>query len=141
MNNFNWTCPFCNRDTIIQEHSVHDFRTGLTIENFSGPLMLVGRFIVCPNRQCRQYTLELELHAAEIREGVGLVLQQPMVMYKRWHLVPESTARVFPPYVPKQILQDYGEACRIANLSPKAAATLARRCIQGMIRDFWRIRK
>jgi uncharacterized protein DUF4145 len=83
----------------------------------------------------------IELYAGQVREGVGFVLKQPMVKYKDWSLVPESTAKVFPTYVPKQILQDYGEACRIANLSPKAAATLARRCLQGMIREFWKIRK
>jgi hypothetical protein len=44
-----------------------------------------------------------------------------------------------PEYVPQPIAEDYYEACRIRDLSPKAAATLARRCLQGMIRDFWRI--
>ena len=29
----------------------------------------------------------------------------------------------------------------ILNLSPKASATLSRRCLQGMIRDFWQISK
>ncbi len=41
-----------------------------------------------------------------------------------------------PSYIPGNITQDYVEACRIVSLSPKAAATLARRCLQGMIRDF-----
>src|SRR5206468_12920778 len=35
---------------------------------------------------------------------------------------------------------DYKEACLIASLSPKASATLARRCLQGMIRDFWGVK-
>ena len=46
-----------------------------------------------------------------------------------------------PKYVPQPIVQDYEEACLIAELSPKASATLARRCLQGMIRDFWGIAK
>ena len=29
----------------------------------------------------------------------------------------------------------------IANDSPKASATLSRRCLQGMIRDFWKVSK
>jgi hypothetical protein len=45
-------------------------------------------------------------------------------------------AKQFPSYVPAPILQDYNEACQIVDLSPKAAATLSRRCLQGMIRDF-----
>lgn len=32
------------------------------------------------------------------------------------------------------------EACSILDVSPKASATLARRCLQGMIRDFWNVK-
>ncbi len=50
---------------------------------------------------------------------------------------PSSDAKVFPDYIPKQIRDDYEQACLIQDLSAKASATLARRCLQGMIRDFW----
>lgn len=32
------------------------------------------------------------------------------------------------------------EACSILDASPKASATLSRRCLQGMIRDFWGVK-
>ena len=51
------------------------------------------------------------------------------------------SAKPQPDYIPQSIREDYIEACRIKNLSPKASATLARRCLQGMIRDFWGISK
>ena len=54
---------------------------------------------------------------------------------------PESAAKAFPDYVPEPIRQDYTQAALIQELSPKAAATLARRCLQGMIRDFYGVRK
>lgn len=41
----------------------------------------------------------------------------------------------------KNIREDYEESCAIVNLSPKASATLSRRCLQGMIRDFWGIKE
>jgi hypothetical protein len=41
-----------------------------------------------------------------------------------------------PDYIPSAIRQDYKEACLIRVTSPKASATLSRRCLQGMIRDF-----
>lgn len=44
-----------------------------------------------------------------------------------------------PEYVPENIQTDYFEAWDILELSPKASATLARRCLQGMIHDFWGI--
>lgn len=54
-------------------------------------------------------------------------------------VIPSSSAKNFPGYVPQQILSDYQEAHLISELSPKASATLSRRCLQGMIRDFWGI--
>jgi hypothetical protein len=58
-----------------------------------------------------------------------------------WNLKPQSSAKPFPDYIPAPILQDYEEACLICGLSPKASATLSRRCLQGIIRDFWGISK
>lgn len=54
-------------------------------------------------------------------------------------LVPKSNARCFPDYIPQQIRNDYTEAYNIQQLSPKASATLSRRCLQGMIRDFFNV--
>jgi hypothetical protein len=58
-----------------------------------------------------------------------------------WALIPPSSARVLPDYVPRPIVDDYNEACLIRDLSPKASATLSRRCLQGIIRDFWGVSK
>lgn len=45
----------------------------------------------------------------------------------------------YPDYIPEQIRHDYEEANMILEASPKAAATLLRRCLQGMIHDFHNI--
>lgn len=54
---------------------------------------------------------------------------------------PSVFAKNMPEYVPAPIREDYLEACSIIDLSPKAAATLARRALQGMIRDFYGVVK
>ncbi len=54
---------------------------------------------------------------------------------------PQHVFRQYPAYIPEAIRSDYEEASQILELSPKAAATLLRRCLQGMIRDFWSISK
>ena len=54
-------------------------------------------------------------------------------------IYPPAIFQRFPDYVPLAIRTDYMEACAITGRSPKAAATLARRCLQGMIHDFWGI--
>ena len=53
---------------------------------------------------------------------------------------PPYTGIVLPDYIPEPIKTDYLEACAILDASPRAAATLARRCLQGMIRDYWRVK-
>lgn len=54
-------------------------------------------------------------------------------------IYPPCICNHYPEYIPLQIRQDYEEASAILHDSPKSAATLARRCLQGMIRDFWGI--
>jgi hypothetical protein len=56
-------------------------------------------------------------------------------------LLPPSSAKPQPDFIPKPIRDDYYEACAIRDLSPKASATITRRCLQGMIRDFCKISK
>ena len=56
-------------------------------------------------------------------------------------LLPNSLAKQYPDYIPEQIRQDYEEAYKIVKLSPKASATLSRRCLQGMIHDFWGVKE
>jgi hypothetical protein len=56
-------------------------------------------------------------------------------------LRPNSIAKPQHSSVPAPLVRDYEEACAIIGGSPKAAATLARRCLQGMIRDFCNISK
>lgn len=60
---------------------------------------------------------------------------------KQIDLVPQIVMKHYPDYIPEQIRRDYTEANLILEASPKAAATLLRRCLQGMIRDFWSIKK
>jgi hypothetical protein len=102
---------------------------------------LLTHFIVCPNPECRELVITARLHTAEENTYNG----QPRISSEKpilsWTLKPDSSAMALPDYIPEGICNDYYEACKILSLSPKASATLARRCLQGMIRDFWGISK
>jgi hypothetical protein len=139
----NWTCPYCNQPTtltspnqdtgsdqiqIAAEHLEYKHRVGLRYHA-----------IACPNTDCKKLYLMIELRKLN-RVGSGNYYSEGGVI-KAWPLLPESSAKPQPSYIPEQIVTDYNEACRIKTLSPKASATLARRCLQGMIRDFWGIKK
>lgn len=83
-------------------------------------------FAKCPN--CGEVSVSLQ--------GIG---SQYKNKYMSFH--PDTNAKKFPEYIPHFIREDYEEAYKILNLSPKASATLSRRCIQEMIRDFYHVKE
>jgi hypothetical protein len=113
----------------------------MSIKNADGDKVFYSYFIVCPNEECRKLTLKAILYNSKYANYDGRWKHGYLKEFKRWNLVPVSSAKVFPDYIPNTIKQDYEEACSIMELSPKASATLSRRCLQGMIRDFWVIKK
>lgn len=139
MENFSWTCPFCNRPVTITSEDVCLGTVRLINENTDGYRFLDCEFIVCPNPECKKFTLRAELWDIESIIGGGYE-RRGKAPLRTWQLIPQSKAQSFPDYIPKAILDDYNEACLIKDLSPKASATLARRCLQGIIRDFWRVK-
>lgn len=128
-----YTCPFCGRQQAINASSFVENTTGFGTRlgtNLADKEILKTDLIVfsirCSNLECRKVTvLAMNRH-----------LQNRVC-----DIIPKKVIRQFPDYIPQQIRQDYEEATSILNDSPKAAATLYRRCLQGMIRDFWGVSK
>ena len=109
--------------------------TLLLHKNAVGARAFQCEFVVCPNPKCKKFTLTAKLFDAILDEFEADGSATDLI--QTWNLIPPSKAKVFPDYIPKPICNDYTEACLIASLSPRASATLARRCLQGMIRDFF----
>ncbi len=130
-------CPFCNNNSTISEDDFDYFNNILYHSNIDGLGILATTFIVCPNPNCKKVSLKTELFKKVLRSGNYVKGDK----VKEWQLLPQSNAKVFPEYIPKSIKNDYEEACSILTLSPKASATLSRRCIQEMIRDYWKIKE
>lgn len=135
MSGLNWTCPHCLRAVVITEERSSASEHCLWINNADGPQRLLTRFFVCPNVECRKFTLLASLQGGKL-SGHEFV-PQAGIPPRTWNLVPDTRSKVFPSYIPVAVLEDYREACTIRDLSPKASATLSRRCLQGIIRDFW----
>jgi uncharacterized protein DUF4145 len=137
-----WTCPYCQHlSTLTDEDRTYSLHP-LLPKAWEGELALVTKYIVCPNPKCRHYSLSVSIHwfqpQMQFRSDYDSRLGQ---VVKTWTLVPASNAKAFPHYVPQTVREDYEQACLIRELSPKASATLARRALQGMIRDFWGVRE
>ena len=137
MENFNWTCPFCNQPTTITEPNYDCEQHILDKDNTDGQRVLISEFVVCPNPECHKFSLLCRLSKWVPFQNYGY---QEGEVLKEWTLVPQSMAESFPDYIPQAIRDDYSEACLIKDLSPKASATLSRRCLQGIIRDFWGVK-
>jgi len=136
MANFNWVCPFCGTATTITDSNYTHASVQIgTKQSKFDRCGFAYRAIACPNATCKELYLEVGLHRSGISDGqyrLGEAFQGEF-----WKLRPESIAKPQPDYIPEEIRKTYREACRIVSLSPKASATLSRRCLQGMIRDFW----
>lgn len=136
---FNWICPYCDRaQTVTEDRYSLDENDVYNGTSTLGILRLRAKSIVCANQECRQLWLQLSLHKRN-RDGYGHTSCGKEI--QNWQVLPDSAAKVQPAFITKALVADYSEACRILNLSPKASATLARRCLQGMIRDFAGIKK
>lgn len=123
-------CPFCEHAIAINHSVYHEETAHMQKVSPSGNYILDNdyslriRMYHCPN--CERITSYADYTGKNMPS-------------KTIPIYPISTAKQFPDYVPAPIRTDYEEACAIVSLSPKASATLSRRCLQCMIRDFWKI--
>lgn len=129
-----WQCPFCKCYCYIRSDDRATVSESVHLSRDFGPVSCEMIFTVCPNFNCKELTVVTSIRKPDSPGRLGKTL-----FSKR--LIPSSSAKSFPDYIPKQIKNDYEEACLIQNESPKASATLSRRCLEGIIRDFWKIKK
>jgi len=102
------------------------------------PHLAVQIFAIrCASFQCRKVTLTVKVGSAEYNSGWSLLAGSAFADRIPY---PGLVGKPFPVGVPGNMLEDYREAWSIVDLSPKASATLARRCLQAMIHDFCNIR-
>ncbi len=134
MEPFSWHCPYCNRTATITNSNFSTDLHKIDKNSKDNTIALYTSVIVCPNSECREYSISADLYLWRWNGDSWGISDSPIL---EWQLKPQSEAKQFPDYIPSVIISDYEEACLIRDLSPKASATLSRRCLQGMIRDFF----
>ena len=141
----NHTCPYCQHKIVLQDADVQKNEIILKFSNervkhgWTG-IRLVS--YVCPNPGCQELSITVywEKLTWDFANRLSFVDEDSTEPLAVWQLRPQSSAKPQPDYIPPQLVEDYNEACRIRDLSPKASATLSRRCLQGMIQDFWGVK-
>jgi hypothetical protein len=135
---FQWQCPFCNQHQVVTENTLYSsfnkLHLGKPKIGNAGVLILAVR---CANPSCNELTLNVTLASAVYQDHDWVQSEE----IQQWRLRPDSVAKPQPEYIPLPLREDYYEACLVRDKSPKSSATLARRCLQGMIRDFCGISK
>ena len=139
MEPMNWNCPYCGHAQVVTDNTFNSTR--VVIPNDLSKYGKLGgqiRSIVCSNRDCKELAISFSLNKVRHHPATGRLFVTDDVLYS-WKLFPESSAKPQPDYIPKPIVENYNQACRIRDLSPNASAAMSRRCLQGMIRDFCEI--
>ena len=127
LNNKTFTCPFCGHDqafsnNCLAEDSVSEYFYEKNTAKYRGCRFKIYT-LTCSNFDCNRNTV------------VAINFDKKYQI----DLIPRVVCNTYPDYIPEQIRNDYIEANLILQNSPKAAATLLRRCLQGMIHDYWNI--
>lgn len=129
-----WICPYCNRDCTLGDNDIKFCEDKVYLSEDHGFSKANFKIRICPNPDCRKISIKAHYFTASSYDGKYKLINE-------WQLIPEANAKPFPEYIPQQLRDDYFEACLIKEKSPKASATLSRRCLQGIIRDYWGVKE
>lgn len=134
-------CPYCEHDFAPTSANLEDDYVFFQRTDFTGFFKnFIVRHVVCPNEECKKSILEICVDYCDANpQHYANAIKATCIPPRR--ILPEGISRRYPDYIPQQLRDDYEEACKIVDLSPKASATLARRCLQGIIRDFHGIKR
>lgn len=139
MSSFPWECSYCAHTCTVTKENYSDSTHSFRLNNKYGRAIGINTIIiVCPNPKCKEITAKALLFKSTTTYDYSPESQPEKI----WNLLPQSSSKTYSTtIIPEVILNDYEEACLIKDLSPKASATLSRRCLQGMIRDFWDVKE
>jgi phosphatidylserine synthase len=105
-----WTCPFCDKHSILSASNQESKDVFFGIPNPSGKQVLTLIYTLCSNPKCKRFALWASLATYSTATSGRIVKRSPV---KSWRLIPPSAAKVFPAYIPRPIVEDYTEACLI----------------------------
>jgi hypothetical protein len=134
-----WVCSHCDYAQVVSASKEDHGNSHVDIKGLAeGHVIFSYRAKGCSNPDCMKLTAYCYLVPASM---VGTsngpeFYPNGAAPLAGMRFLPKGASKPQPPYIPQPLVTDYDEACAIVELSPKASATLVRRCLQGMIRDF-----
>lgn len=143
-NNITWICTTCGAKTVITSPNLAQGTSLIRCTNTDDEkhILLSYTLIECPNADCQAQSFSVTAKHGTIytnNNGGKSFKRIGTVGIGEFTFIPTTTSPLSA-HSPSQVSNDYAEAFLIKNLSPKASATLARRALQGMVRDFFQIK-
>jgi hypothetical protein len=136
MRDVRWTCDFCGIAQITTDNAETD-EVSLTVGSSKhGQLYAAVTVFSCANPTCKEATIICGIYDIFAKDATTSKHKSFQIGTQLW---PRSGSKSTPESVPTQIREDYAEAYLIRELSPKASATLSRRCLQSIIKDFCKV--
>jgi hypothetical protein len=146
-----WICPHCGITATLQSSNYtrgsESVAVGTALD--SEGIYLSWFAVKCPSSKCGKFIFDLKTEFGNLQKNeFGRLTGRVAVDKNNERLFGIGQVRIEPrvgaplsTHVPVVVKNDYEEAYLIKDLSPKAAATLCRRALQAMIRDFHKIVK
>lgn len=135
-------CPFCNKltDAVIDKDLIQYALTPTKIEKvniLSGipSEVAIGLF---PSDSKPTNKIKVEFYICPYCQETSIKVHD-FDSKRDFNIKPMSSIKLFFNNVPTDIYKDYSEARGTLNISPRASATLSRRCLQAMIHNRWNI--
>ena len=139
MTEIQWCCPWCGNDQIAKmvTWTSPDAHVQKGVGKYPG-LQMVVNWIICQNPDCREVAICAWIDQVEVDILSHYARETNRERLKSWQLWPESKARPWPDYIPEEVRSSYEQACYCEERAPAASATMARRALHEMLKDFCR---
>ena len=135
-----WNCPWCGHDQMANRESWTSpaVSSKMGVGKYTG-LRIAVNWTTCLNSKCGEVSVQACMEEVEVNRAVmgrHDSLTRKVRDLDRWHLWPKSRARPFPTYLPEGVRSSYEQACYCEEQAPAASATMARRALHEMLKDF-----
>jgi hypothetical protein len=135
-------CKFCKHSMTVTRYNYKSTSEVVIVNDLQNAFRISSFWTSCPNPACMQTECRVSIRkGSAIKHPNGSLSIEDEQLVSNIQHFPQNYSKPLPDYIPLEIRKSYQEACAILELSPKASAAMSRRCLQGMVRNFWKIPK
>ena len=155
MHAFPYVCPHCGAHQFLSFGKGHSMEVkyndlavaGLPAREEIKEFCVGSKLTVSVCCRCREPSIWIDVvlkkkdQTTSSAGRMSVQISEPIRTYYKGRIYPQAVIPIVDASVPEPLAEDYKEGWSILDRSPKSSAVLARRCVQGAIRNFCGISK